>query len=336
MQVVFMKETTNMKKLNLSLAILALAAMAGHATTVTSDTVGYQTTTLPANSYKGVGVSLVNPPILSGGISTSNSGLLTISGATAIGSTLDPASAYYIEITSGANEGDRFDVDVATTKTANNATVKLASSSIRNTASSTVNLAGQSLVLRKHVTLDQFRQSLSGTLTGSDVSASQADAVYIHNGNAFDIYYLAGDKQTWSSDADPDDHRDLIIEPGQGFLFYKRGTAATFTSVGNVRNNSYKQVIPAGYKMCSPGFPRSYTPVTLGASLNQGWSLNDKIYIHNGVGFGILTLTSDTSAQGAWDNGNDPEPQNDVQVVQGDTAFLTKLITADTSIENKP
>lgn len=325
-----------MKKLNLSLAILALAVMAGHATTVTSDIVGYQTTTLPANSYKGVGISLVNPPLLSGSVSTSSSGLLTISGAATIGSMLDAASAYYVEIRSGANEGDRFDVDVATTKTANNATLKLASSSIRNTASSTVDLAGQSIVLCKHVTFDQFRQSLTGTLTGNDDYSSQADIIYLHNGTAFDVYWLGADKQSWFTGADPDDHRDTIIAPGQGVLFYKRGTQATFTSVGNVRNNSYKQVIPAGYKMCSPGFPRGYTPVTLGASLNQGWSLNDKIYIHNGVAFGLYTLTSDNSAQGAWDNGNDPEPQNDVQVVQGDTAFLTKLITADTSIETKP
>jgi len=332
-----MKEIMNMKKLNVALAILVTAVMAGNAqTTVTSDIVGYQTTALPANSYKGVGISLVNSAVVSGSIATSVSGLLTISGASAIGSTLDAASAYYVEITSGANVGDRFDVDVATTKTANNATVKLASTSTRNTASSTVNLAGQSLVLRKHVTLDQFRQSLTGTLTGSDVSASQADTVYIHNGNAFDVYYLGADKQTWISDADPEDQRNKIIDPGQGFLFYKRGTQATFTSVGNVRDNNYKQVIPAGYKMCAPGFPRSYTPVTLGGALNQGWNLNDKIYVHSGVAFNVLNLTSDGTAQGAWDNGNDPEPQNDVQLVGGDTAFLTKLNTASASIETKP
>ena len=339
MQIVFMKELPNMKNLNLAFAILVSAVMAGNALAndpVYSETVGYQTTTLPANSYKGVGISLVNPPLLSGGISTSTSGLLTISGAATIGSTLDASSAYYVEITSGVNEGDRFDVDVATTKSANNATVKLATSSSRNTASSTINLAGQSLVLRKQVTLDQFRQSLTGTLKGDDGSALQADTVYIHNGTAFDVYWLAADLQSWVTDADPEDHRYDIIAPGQGFLFYKRGTAATFTSVGYVRNNSYKQVIPAGFKMNAPGFPRSYTPTTLGGSLNQGWSLNDRIYIHNGVGFGLYTLMSDGSAQGAWDNGNDPDAQNNVEIVKGDTAFLTELITADSSIETKP
>ena len=326
-----------MKKLNIALAILVTAVMAGNAqTTVTSDIVGYQTTTLPVGSYKGVGISLVNPAVVSGSIATSASGLLTISGASAIGSTLDAASAYYVEITSGANVGDRFDVNVAATKSANNATVQLASSSTRNTASSTVNLAGQSLVMRKHVTFDQFRQSLTGTLTGNDDTASQADTLYVHNGIAFDIYWLGADKQSWFTSADPDDHRDTIIAPGQGVLFYKRGTAATFTSVGNVRNNNYKQVIPSGYKMCAPGFPRSYTPVTAGASLNQGWSVNDRIYVHNGTAFSLYTLTSDGSAQGAWDNGIDPDPVNDTQIVQGDTAFLTKLNTASASIETKP
>ena len=328
-----------MKNLNLAFAILVSAVMAGNALAndpVYSETVGYQTTTLPANSYKGVGISLVNPPVLSGSISTSSSGLLTISGAATIGSTLDASSAYYVEITSGDNEGDRFDVDVATTKLANNATVKLATSSSRNTASSSVDLAGQSLVLRKHVTFDQFRQSLSGTLTGNDDYPSQADVIYLHNGTAFNVYWLGTDKQSWFTGADPDDHRGTIIAPGQGVLFYKRGSPASFTSVGNVRNNSYKQVIPAGFKMNAPGFPRSYTPITLGGALNQGWSLNDRIYIHNGVGFGLYTLMSDGSAQGAWDNGNNPDPQNNVELVKGDTAFLTELITADSSIETKP
>ena len=326
-----------MKKLNVTLAILVAAVMAGNAqSTVTSDIVGYQTLNIPANSYKGVGISLLNPPVLSGSISSSASGLLAISGASAIGSNLDAGSFYYVEITSGSNEGDRFDVDVNATKTSNNGTIKLQNSSTRNTASSSVNLAGQSLVMRKHVTFDQFRQSLSGTLTGNDDSASQADVIYFHNGNAFDVYWLGADKESWWFGGDPDDHRNEIIGPGQGFLFYKKGSPASFTSVGNVRNNSYKQVIPAGYKMCSPGFPRSYTPVTAGASLNQGWNLNDKIYVHNGVAFDLYTLTSDGSAQGAWDNGVDPDPSNNTQIIQGDTAFLTKLVNDDTSIETKP
>jgi hypothetical protein len=331
------KGDMNMKKLCAAFAIFVAAVIAVNAADpVTSETVGYQTMNIPANSYKGIGISLVNPQLISGTIANNTSGLLTISGASSIGNMLDAASFYYVEITSGTNEGDRFDVDVNQTKTSNDGTIKLQSSSIRNTASSSANLAGQSLVLRKHVTFDQFRQSLSGTLTGNDDYASQADIIYVHNGTAFDVYWLGADKQSWWYGGDPDDHRNEIIAPGQGVLFYKRGSPASFTSVGNVRNNSYKQVIPTGYKMCSPGFPRSYTPVTVGASLNQGWSPNDKIYVHNGVAFDLYTLMTDGTAQGAWDSGVEPDNSNNAQIIQGDTAFLTKLNIADTSVEAKP
>ena len=53
-----MKETPNMKKLNLSLAILALAAMSVNAqTTVNSPIVGYQTSTIAG---KGAGASFLS------------------------------------------------------------------------------------------------------------------------------------------------------------------------------------------------------------------------------------------------------------------------------------
>ena len=62
MQVVFMKETPNMKKLNLSLAILALAAISVNAQTVNSDPVGYVNVKITAGTGTAKKLSYISAP----------------------------------------------------------------------------------------------------------------------------------------------------------------------------------------------------------------------------------------------------------------------------------
>jgi len=330
-----------MKKMNLLLGTLLATVALSHAVDSYSDVVGYQKATLPANAYKGVGISLLNPAVVSGSVSSQGGYVVSLSGASSLGASLEAApAAYYLEVTSPTNSpniGDRFEVDVAATKTANNATVVLAASS-RNTAnaSSASLAAGTGVVVRKHVTFDQFRASITGTLRGDDNSPASADVIYLHNGISFVPFWLGADLQSWLSNDDPDDHRYDVIAPGQGVLFYKRGSAATFTSVGSVRNNDFKQSLQAGYQMSATGFPKSYSPVQLGGSIDQGWRNGDKIYVHNGISFTTYTLLDDRSAQGFWDDGENPDPSNDVTVVDGATSFLTKLTVPSVDIEIKP
>ena len=320
-----------------ALVFAGLSSFLHAQTTSYSDVVGYQKVNLAANSYRGIGISLLNPAVITGSVSSKSGGTITVANAATLGSSLEAApSAYYLEVTSPTNSpniGDRFEVDVAATKTANNSTIVLASSS-RNTANpSTTSLATDTgFVVRKHVTLDQVRASITGTLRGNDDSPATADMIFIHNGTGFTPYWLGADLQSWYIDGDPEDQRNVVIGPGQGFLFYKRGNTASFTSVGLVRGNDYKQVLPAGFQMNAPGFPRSYTPLDLGGTTANGWTANDKIYVHNGIGFGALTLLSD----GAWDDGEQPDPLNNTIIVEGDTGFLTRLAAPVSDIEAKP
>jgi len=324
--------------LGLSLFLLGNLSMAQ---TVSTPIVGFQKTTLNANSYKGIGIPLLNPAVITGSVSSKSGYVVAISGASALGDSLQAApSAYYLEVTSPANSpniGDRLEVDVAATKTANNGTVVLATSP-RNTANATsASLAsGTGVVVRKHVTLDQFRASLGGNLRGDDNSLASADVVYMHNGVGFMPFWLGSDLQSWYSNDDPDDHRYDVVAPGQGVLFFKRGAATTFTSTGAVRANDFKQALPAGYQMGAPGYPVSYTPVQLGGALNNGWVANDKIYTHNGIGFTAYTLINDGSSEGAWDDGENPDPANNTVIVNGDTSFLTYLSSPVTDVETKP
>jgi hypothetical protein len=59
----------NMKKLNVTLAILVAAVMAGHAATATSDVVGYQQVAA-AKGYTTLGFPLVNSPVVSATVSS--------------------------------------------------------------------------------------------------------------------------------------------------------------------------------------------------------------------------------------------------------------------------
>lgn len=304
------------------------------AQTVSTPVVGFQKTTLNANSYKGVGVSLLNPAVITGSVSGKSGYVVNISAASNLGSSLEayPAS-YYMEVTSGGNVGDRFEVNVGATKTSNNGAITL-SASPRNTANAqSVNLAsGSSIVVRKHVTLDQIRNSMSGTLRGDDNSSSNADVIYLHNGVTLVGYWLGSDLQSWWSNDDPDDHRFDVIAPGQGMLFYKKGNTATITSVGTVRANDYKQTLASGYQLNAPGFPLSYTPDGLGGLLTNGWTAGDKILVHNGLAFDTYTLLSD----GSWDDGVNPDPVNSSVLVQGDRSFLTYMSNPVTDLETKP
>jgi len=306
-----------------------------------SEVVGYQKATLGAGKFKGVGISLLNPTVISGVVASKSGYVLTLSNASNLGSKLESNNAtYYLEVnspTNSPNMGDRLELNVASTQADNNGTITLAASP-RNTANaSSVSLAlGTGVVVRKHVTLDQIRASITGTLVGDDNTSANADTIFVHNGNSFVPYWLASDLQSWLSNDDPDDHRYDVIAPGQGLLFYKNGNSATFTSVGAVRSNDYKQVLASGLQLNASGFPRAYSPVGIGGSIDRGWSGGDQIYVHNGIGFTTYTLSADGSTQGYWDDNENPDPSNDVQIVDGGTAFLTNLKDAQIDVEERP
>ncbi|NDC49298.1 MAG: hypothetical protein EBZ61_09530 [Micrococcales bacterium] len=324
------------KKLKATFFIFSISlAQSIFAQSVSTPIVGFQKSTLPANSLVGLGVPLLNPTIISGQVSSKSSAVIAIASASQIGSALDANQPYYVEVVSTNNNlvGSRFEVDVAATKTSNNGTITLVTSSIRNTSSpSATDLVGSTVQLRKHVTLDQIRRSISGTLTGDDSSASSADSLLVFSGVGFLTYWLGADLQSWYSNEDPDDHRFDVIAPGEGFLFRKKGSAASLVTTGTVRNNDYRQVLRAGFQLNAPGYPLSYSPDTLGAQQANGWQSNDQILIYSGVGFSQYSLDSD----GAWTDGSTPDAYNSVVLVSSDAAFMTKMNQDVTDIETKP
>ena len=184
-----------MKKTNL-LAVLALAATPAflHAqTTSYSDIVGYQKTSLVVG-LNPVGIPLLNNDLFKGPATSLSGSTLSLSSVSNAGALLTSGEPHYLEVYSGALKGDRFDIDTAATITAANGTVVLSSSSANNTlavASIGTALDGETVAIRRHITLEKVQSFVQGALVGNNTPAN-ADQILIFNPNtqSFLTYYL--------------------------------------------------------------------------------------------------------------------------------------------------
>jgi len=208
------KEIMNMKKLNVTLAILVAAVMAGNAQTVTSDIVGYSKISAPS------GTVAIVPGFVKAAKFTGNA---TVSGQSfgvsglSVGE-LDQSNfsdkpnypTHYVEITAGAYEGYSYDI-VANTGTSVTAA----------NVPSAINGQTVSVVIRPHVTLDDI-----ATASMADYS----DAVNLINpdGSTTTRYYAAG---SWIAEDFSTAAGHTVIYPGQAVLLSSGGVEIITTGV---------------------------------------------------------------------------------------------------------
>lgn len=259
------------------IALSTFAMSCGNAqTSATTDPVGFQTTTVAVGTTT-LANPLVNENLMQAGASANSASEVTLTGVASVGSLLTAGEPYYIEVTNGDFEGERFDVDAAATITAANSTVVLLASSPNNTSTLTPNsLAGSSVALRKHITIEQLQTSFSPPLIGNN-SASSADQVSLYDSSSgtLTVYFLRGDNTTWRKFGTTETANKIAIPSGTGFFVTKRSSSSSFTSVGTVRMNDFAFPMPAGSTFRAPGFPVSYSPASLGGTIADGWTGNN-------------------------------------------------------------
>ena len=325
-----------MKKFNVTLAALVTAVMAVNAQTnvATSDIVGYQTTTI-LPGLNALGISLINADTLKGSASGATSTSVQIAGQANIGSLLTTDEPYYIEVYSGSSKGDRFDVDVAATIASASNTIAIKLSSPNNTTSFNSNAIAASdiIALRKHVTIEQVKNSLvagTGSWVGSNSSGS-ADQIQILDPQtqSFTIYYLRADGTTWRGNLTGTASQNKApIAPGKGVIIDKKGSQMSLSVVGSVRNNDFAMPYYAGLDLKAPPVPMGFSPQSLGATAANGWSGNnsvasaDQIQILNPVtqAFTTYNLRSDgTTWRGSLTS---TTPQTTVEIISSDSAYL--------------
>jgi hypothetical protein len=334
------KEIMNMKKLNVTLAILVAAVMAGNAqTTVNSDIVGYQTISVPVG-LSTAGFPLLNPDVLKVATTTLAGNALSLASQSNVGALLTSTEPYYIEVYSGTLKGDRFDVDVAATIAAANGAVVLNSSSLNNTllfSSVSSNLNGATVALRKHITLDQVQGMATTPLVGNN-SASSADQIQFYDNAtaAIAAYYLRADGITWRKVGTTTTANKTPIPSGVGVFISKKTGEATLTAVGNVRLNDFSVPYQAGLQLSAPGVPIDVTPASQGGTVANGWTGNnsassaDQIQVYNPVAsaYDAYYLRSDGTT---WRKVGTTTAVTATAVATSGQAFFISRKTADAS-----
>ena len=208
------KGTMNMKKLNVTLAILVAAVMAGNAqTTATSDIVGYSKIAAASGTVPIVPGFVKSPKFTGSATLSGQSFAVTLPAGELNQSNFSDKPNYpthYIEITAGDYEGYAYDI-VANT----------ASSVTAANVPSAINGQTLSVVIRPHVTLDDI---------ASASMADYSDAVNLINpdGSTTTRFYAAG---SWIAEDFSTAAGHTVIYPGQAVLLSSGGVEITTTGV---------------------------------------------------------------------------------------------------------
>ena len=325
-----------MKKINVALAILFAAVMAGNAQTnstnqpVYSGIVGYQKATVINSGYTALGLSMVKAPIVTANVASKVGSKITLSQSLG---TVDAAKPYYLEVVSGSLAGERADVTVVSSS----AEVTIIPSS-RNT-SDLSGLANEDIVvLRRHIILRDLDGMISPALVGNDDS-NLCDRVLVFN-NGFIVYNKASDNDYYQ-DGDLDPAADtLIIPPGAGVMIHRRSSSpTTVTEVGTVRNNKFARPYAQGYQFIAPAYPSGISPNNLKADTSSGWNASDRILPFNNGFVSYVFEPTDTTggANGTWYQDGDLDSANGTTIIQANAAAFIYKHAADAGIvENSP
>lgn len=262
--------------------LAAFAALGGflslaNAQSVATAPVGAVSTAVPVG-VSSLGVSLLNPNLVVATCSANTATNLTLTGVTGVGSLLTATDPYYVEATSGPLEGERFDVDVASTISGPGNQVFIATSANNTFALAADNAIGTQFALRKHVTVAQVGSSFTTALVANN-NVNNADQIRIFNASTgnFTTYYLrntpAGEWRLQG--ASSGSSNNVVIPAGTGVLI-KKGTApATFVSTGAVRTNDFSMPMNVGLSFVAPAYPIGFSPASLGGTATNGWTANN-------------------------------------------------------------
>ena len=222
---------------------------------------------------RSFGPAMLKPERFSGTITSGSTALdvTNSAGGTSVRNRFDTTRPAFIEITTGAFAGHRFDIDIASTS-AN--TLVLNPISSRNTRSPIPDLTGAAFIARDHWTLGEMfptAQWQSSALT------SQADRIQFYDPVAgWIIYWLANvsgaPRWVLQGDANLNDQSALIIAPGTGLFIRKVGATREIPLVGVLRGNAFALPAPTGTSLIASGWPADQSPASRSMLLSNGFT----------------------------------------------------------------
>ena len=321
------KEIMNMKKLNVTLAILVAAVMAGNAqtNTVTSEPVGYVNLKITGS---GTGTSkkltYLSVPLLDKQISISGKTTGTITAVTATtitdsaagwtpGQLSAPATPYLIGITSGTATGRVFLIaasaatagasgSAALANTATTVTISSidSNSGISDLAAAGV-AAGDSYSIYAADTLSSALGSPGTTGVLSGASSTVADSVVIIFNGVANTYFHNGTRWTRVFSGNPDASNTPIL-PFYGLVYSRLGAGdLNLTVTGTVPTLLRKaQIKNSGVTLFASYYPVDSTLAALGLQNLSGWTSNTLSALADKV----VLVSSTGVANTYWYNGS--------------------------------
>ena len=269
------------KKLNVGLAILVAAVMAGNAqTTVNSDIVGYQTSTIAG---KGSGSSFLSfvpnnlaKAAIHTGAGTAAGTVVTLDGASLSGS-IGPVSGiptHYLLVKTGAGAG--FVSDVTAFTAGSVTTADDLSSSI--TAGTTVSVV-------PHTKLTDVLGTTTGLLVTGGSTVTAADNVYLVDATgALKIYYYkTGPGSGWKTSSGAD-ATATIVYPSESILVSRKQVApVSVVTVGQVASEQTKAVFTQNMNSACSGAPVGLTLSSLYPAISGGSTVSaaDNVFLIN-------------------------------------------------------
>lgn len=177
--------------------------------------------------------------------------------------TLLSGASFYLEVTSGDNEGHRFDIASAAGNTitlANDVALHLGAPFNTLTGPPPVSLTGDTVAIRRHWTLNEVFPPAG---FGADLDQSTADQIQVFTGGAWTIYWLYNENDSnpttsrWvdAADAGMANQGSTIIPPGQGMFFNNRHSATSILAYGEIRPNDFVRPLAAGSNLVGGGYP---------------------------------------------------------------------------------
>lgn len=315
-----------------SLLAMAVAPMilgmplATMAESVTTDPVGFVKTTLPTG-LSAVSINLVLPAVAAGTAQALTSNSVTVGESVDLNVALTAGGQYYMEVTGGALQGDRIDVDVAATLASGATTLNLDLSAPHNTLATADGLPSDTtFVIRPHITFATITAVLGAGNIFSGTDIPDTDQILTYDGGFVVHGYFDG---VWYDGAfDVVDNK--VIAPGAGFLFRRQAPAALdMTVLGEVRSNDFVLPLGVGLQLVSFGFPVDSSPADLSMTPEfftaavSDFSEGDQILTWDGS-FVLHGLFND----GEWYDG-DFTPVTSSKLFAADGAVLVKMNSAD-------
>lgn len=251
-------------------------------------------------------------------------------------STLDRSESYYVEVTDGEWEGQRWEVDEPACSAGE---IALDLISKKNTHDSVPDLSGVIIAVRPHQTLASLIR-MDRLLAATH--SSQADRVQFWDRaeNRYTECWLSlreGNQRRWVSvgDSTHADNGRHVLQPAEG-LFVKLGSlSASVPLVGLVRDSDLILSVEKGTSFLGTGWTEAASPSQLGMKRRQSFCAStrspqaDRLRVWNNQSKVASTLSgyylrAVTGAESQWVMEGDTEmmDQNDTSLLNGFEAFF--------------